>query len=44
MGKLTDGDIEVVKGKRTEPLGLLQKRYGHAKEKPSTNPSCGPSS
>ena len=31
-GKLTDDDVEVVSGKRTELLGLLQKRYGHAKE------------
>ena len=31
-GKLTDNDIEQVEGKRTELLGLLQTRYGHAKE------------
>ncbi|MFY9992507.1 MAG: CsbD family protein [Rhodoplanes sp.] len=31
-GKLTDDDLHVVKGKRDELLGLLQKRYGHAKE------------
>ncbi len=31
-GKLTDDDIEVINGKRTELLGVLQKRYGHAKE------------
>ena len=31
-GKLTDDDIEVAKGKRTELLGLLQSRYGRAKE------------
>lgn len=31
-GKLTDDDIEVVNGKRTELLGILQTRYGHAKE------------
>jgi uncharacterized protein YjbJ (UPF0337 family) len=31
-GKLTDDDLDVVKGKRDELLGLLQKRYGHAKE------------
>jgi uncharacterized protein YjbJ (UPF0337 family) len=31
-GKLTDDDVEVVNGKRTELLGLLQTRYGHAKE------------
>jgi len=31
-GKLTDDDVELVKGKRSELLGLLQTRYGHAKE------------
>lgn len=31
-GKLTDDDVEVIKGKRTELRGLLQTRYGHAKE------------
>lgn len=31
-GKLTDDDVEVVNGKRTELLGVLQKRYGHAKD------------
>jgi uncharacterized protein YjbJ (UPF0337 family) len=31
-GKLTDDDDELVKGKRSELLGLLQTRYGHAKE------------
>jgi len=31
-GKLTDDDLEVVNGKRTELLGVLQARYGHAKE------------
>jgi len=31
-GKLTDDDIERVEGRRTELLGLLQTRYGHAKE------------
>jgi uncharacterized protein YjbJ (UPF0337 family) len=31
-GKLTDDDLEVVNGKRTELLGLLQERYGHARE------------
>ena len=30
--KLTDEDIEFVKGKYAELLGLLQERYGHAKE------------
>jgi uncharacterized protein YjbJ (UPF0337 family) len=31
-GKLTDDDLESIKGKRTELLGLLQSRYGRAKE------------
>lgn len=31
-GDLTDNDVEVINGKRTELLGLLQTRYGHAKE------------
>ena len=31
-GNLTDDDVEVVNGKRTELLDLLQTRYGHAKE------------
>jgi uncharacterized protein YjbJ (UPF0337 family) len=30
--KLTDEDVELIKGKYTELLGLLQERYGHAKE------------
>jgi uncharacterized protein YjbJ (UPF0337 family) len=30
--KLTDEDVEFVKGKYVELLGLLQERYGHAKE------------
>lgn len=31
-GKLTDDDIESINGKRTELLGLIQSRYGRAKE------------
>lgn len=31
-GKLTDSDVDVVGGKRTELLGLIQSRYGHSKE------------
>ena len=31
-GKLTEDDVEVVKGKREELLGILQTRYGHARE------------
>jgi uncharacterized protein YjbJ (UPF0337 family) len=30
--KLTDEDVEIIKGKYAELLGLLQARYGHAKE------------
>ncbi len=30
--KLTDEDVELIKGKYAELLGLLQERYGHAKE------------
>ena len=30
--KLTDEDVEIIKGKYAELLGLLQERYGHAKE------------
>jgi uncharacterized protein YjbJ (UPF0337 family) len=30
--KLTDEDVELIKGKYAELLGLLQARYGHAKE------------
>jgi uncharacterized protein YjbJ (UPF0337 family) len=30
--KLTDEDVELVKGKYDELLGLIQKRYGHARE------------
>ena len=31
-GKLTDDDIDVVGGKRTELRGILQTRYGHDEE------------
>jgi len=31
-GKLTDDDVASINGKRAELLGLLQSRYGHAKE------------
>lgn len=31
-GKLTDDDVDLVNGKRTEMLGILQKRYGQNKE------------
>ena len=32
-GKLTDNDLTVVAGKREQLEGLLQERYGYAKEK-----------
>lgn len=35
-GKLTNDDLEIIKGRRTELEGLLQKRYGYAKEKVKT--------
>ena len=31
-GKLTNDDLDVVKGKRTELAGKLQQRYGYAKD------------
>ncbi len=31
-GKLTDDDLTVISGKRDELAGLLQERYGYAKE------------
>ena len=32
-GKLTDDDLKVIEGKRDQLAGLLQKRYGLAKDK-----------
>jgi len=32
-GKLTDDDLAQVEGKEEQLVGLLQKRYGYAKEK-----------
>jgi len=32
-GKLTDDDITRIEGKQEQLVGLLQKRYGYAKEK-----------
>jgi uncharacterized protein YjbJ (UPF0337 family) len=32
-GKLTDDDLTVVEGKKEKLLGLLQQRYGYAKDK-----------
>jgi uncharacterized protein YjbJ (UPF0337 family) len=31
-GKLTDNDIDLVEGKRTELAGLIQQRYGVARD------------
>jgi len=31
-GKVTDDDFDVVAGKRDQLAGVLQKRYGYAKE------------
>jgi uncharacterized protein YjbJ (UPF0337 family) len=35
-GKLTDNDLDRIKGTRTEFEGLLQERYGYSKEKAKT--------
>ena len=32
-GKLTDDDLTVIAGKRDQLSGVLQKRYGYAKER-----------
>jgi len=32
-GKLTDDDLTQIEGKEEQLVGLLQKRYGYAKEK-----------
>jgi uncharacterized protein YjbJ (UPF0337 family) len=31
-GKLTDNDLKVIEGKRDQLAGMLQERYGYAKE------------
>jgi uncharacterized protein YjbJ (UPF0337 family) len=31
-GKLTDNDLQVVAGKRDQLAGMLQKKYGYAKD------------
>jgi uncharacterized protein YjbJ (UPF0337 family) len=31
-GKLTDDDLKVIEGKRDQLSGVLQKKYGYAKE------------
>ncbi len=35
-GKLTDDDLDVAAGRREELEGLLQNRYGYAKDKAKT--------
>jgi uncharacterized protein YjbJ (UPF0337 family) len=36
-GKLTDDDMDVIEGKRTELAGRLQQRYGYAKDEAEKN-------
>jgi uncharacterized protein YjbJ (UPF0337 family) len=36
-GKLTNDDIDVIEGKRTELSGRLQERYGYAKDEAEKN-------
>ena len=36
-GKLTDDDLDVIEGKRTELAGRLQQRYGYAKDEAEKN-------
>ena len=36
-GKLTDDDLDVIEGKRTELSGRLQERYGYAKDEAEKN-------
>jgi len=36
-GKLTDDDLNVIEGKRTELTGKLQARYGYAKDEAEKN-------
>lgn len=35
-GKLTNDDLDVIKGKRDQLAGKLQERYGYAKDKAET--------
>ena len=35
--KLTDDDLDVIEGKRTELAGRLQQRYGYAKDEAEKN-------
>jgi uncharacterized protein YjbJ (UPF0337 family) len=36
-GKLTDDDLDVIEGKRTELSGRLQERYGYAQDEAEKN-------
>lgn len=36
-GKLTDDDLDVIEGRRTELSGKLQARYGYAKDEAEKN-------
>jgi uncharacterized protein YjbJ (UPF0337 family) len=36
-GKLTNDDLDVIEGKRTELSGRLQERYGYAKDEAEKN-------
>ena len=36
QGKLTDDDLDVIKGKRKELAGRIQSRYGKAKDEAET--------
>ena len=40
-GKLTDDDIDVVEGKRTELAGRIQQRYGVAQDGPNARSTTG---
>lgn len=31
-GKLTDDDLDIIRGKRDQLAGIIQERYGYAKE------------
>lgn len=35
-GKITEDDLTTIQGKRDQLLGLLQKKYGYAKEQAET--------
>jgi uncharacterized protein YjbJ (UPF0337 family) len=45
-GKLTDDDLKILEGKKDQLAGMLQKRYGYAKEQAEKeaeefNRACG---